>query len=256
MPLHFSCTMCGRCCHGLRLPLSVREALTWLDDGGSVEVFCEAVPWPEEPDADNGPAWHKRKRSFLAMSGHLPVRVIVTLVASFDGACPNLRDDMGCGIYARRPTACRIYPAEVNPFVSVEPAIKLCPPEAWQSGEVLQNDDGSWADPVVATAVVKRREDDYAEGAAKAQLCTLLGIREAGLSNEGTVAYAPSAAHLRGALEAVVDGAAAPSPDDDWLLVSHRLRTMWLLESAGARSMQAVDLAGAGRRFISFVEPD
>lgn len=253
MTLHFSCTMCGRCCHGLRLPLSMAEAQAWLENGGDVEVFCEAIPWPEEPPADNGPAWHKRKRSFLARSGHLPVRVIVTLVASFAGACPNLRADMGCGIYERRPTACRVYPAEVNPFISVDPAMKLCPPEAWHAPEVLQDDEGRWADPVVAGAVIKRREDDYAEAETRARLCALLGMHEAGLSNEGVLVYAPARAHLQQVLQAVAETSNSPADEHDWVLVSHRLRTMWLLESAGARAMQAVDIAGAERRFVSFV---
>lgn len=256
MALHFSCTMCGRCCHGLRLPLSLPEALAWIDDGGQVEVFCEAVPWPEEPADDNGPAWHKRRRSFLARSGHLPVRVVVSLVASFDGACPNLRPDMGCGIYERRPTACRVYPAEVNPFIGVDPAIKLCPPEAWQARDVLQDDSGQWVDPEVAAAVVRRRGDDYAETDAKALLCERLGIHEAGLSNEGVLAYTPSQDHLRKVLQAVIETSNPSAPEADWTLVSQRLRTMWLLESAGARALQSVDLAGANRRFVSFASDE
>lgn len=253
MTLHFSCTMCGRCCHGLRLPLSLAEAAAWLDDGGDVEVFCEAIPWPEDPPADHGPAWHKRKRSFLAQSGHLPVRVIVSLVATFAGACPNLRDDMGCGIYERRPTACRVYPAEVNPFIAVDPSLKLCPPEAWQASAVLQDEEGHWVDPEVAGAVVRRRADDYAEASARARLCTLLGIREAGLSNEGLLAWSPARVRLREVLQAVAETSNPSADDGDWVLVSHRLRTMWLLESAGARAQQAVDLAGADRRFVSLV---
>lgn len=252
MALHFSCTMCGRCCHGLRLPLSVPEALAWIADGGDVEVFCEAVPWPEEPAADNGPARHKRKRSFLARSGQLPVRVVVSLVASFDGPCPNLRPDMGCGIYERRPTACRVYPAEVNPFIAVEPAIKLCPPEAWHAADVLQDDAGHWVDPEVAAAVARRRGDDYAEAETKARLCELLGIREAGLSNEGVLAFTPSRDHLRKVLQSVMETSKPRPAEGDWTLVSHRLRTMWLLESAGARAMQSVDMTGANRRFVAF----
>ncbi|UPG92568.1 YkgJ family cysteine cluster protein [Luteibacter aegosomatissinici] len=254
MSLRFACTMCGRCCHSLRLPLSVAEAQAWLEDGGEVEVFCEAIPWPEEPAPDNGPAWHKRKRSFAAVSGHLPVRVIVTLVAAFDGACPNLRADMGCGIYERRPTACRVYPAEVNPFVALEPAQKLCPPEAWTSGGLFQDDQGHWTDPGVADAIQRRRGDDYAEAEARGVLCERLGIHEAGLSNEGVIVYAPSRESLREALKDATETYKTPAGHVDWLLVSHRLRTMWLLESAGARATQAADLAGADRRFVSFLQ--
>ncbi|WP_338000302.1 hypothetical protein [Burkholderia gladioli] len=44
MTVHFSCTMCGRCCHDLRLPLSIDEALAWLARGGEVQLFCDAIP--------------------------------------------------------------------------------------------------------------------------------------------------------------------------------------------------------------------
>ncbi|MGY3230781.1 Fe-S-cluster containining protein [Luteibacter sp. HA06] len=256
MPLHFSCTLCGRCCHNLRLPLGLAEARTWLREGGSVEIFCEAIPWPQEMPAEDGMAQHKRKRSFPAMSGTLPVRVIVSLLATFAGACPNLQSDMTCGIYERRPMACRIYPAEVNPFLSVEPAQKLCPPEAWDSTAVLQTDTGEWADATVAEAVESRRGSDYREASAKALLCERLGISEAGLTNEGVVTYTPERARFLEAFEAL-DAASldalTQAHDLAWTMVSHRDRTLTLLASAGAHLLNAADLGGDTRAFIAFV---
>lgn len=255
MPLHFSCTLCGLCCHGLRLPLGLAEARTWVEEGGDVELFCEAIPWPEEPPMEDGMAQHKRKRSFATSSGTLPVRVTVSLLATFAGPCPNLRSDMSCGIYERRPMACRIYPAEVNPFLSVEPAQKLCPPEAWQTETVLQDDDGSWADTTVAEAVESRRGTDYREAAMKGRLCQLLGITEAGLTNEGVVTHAPARSALLAALDAALVDARPDVMSPDWRLVSHRPNTLALLASAGASRMDASELAAGDKRFIAFVEP-
>src|SRR5580692_6123246 len=126
--------MCGKCCYGLRLPLTVAEALAWMGRGNEVQILCEALPWPEEPAADNLQAAHKRRRSFAAMSGSLPTRIVVILTGAFAGPCPNLQADMRCGIYEERPLVCRIYPAEINPFIQLEPAAKGCPPEAWTPG--------------------------------------------------------------------------------------------------------------------------
>lgn len=88
MPLHFSCTMCGRCCRDLRVPLGLSGALDWLRDGGEVQLLCEAVPWLVEPAADDLAAAYKFRRSFAAPSGTLPLRVVVTVVAAFEGPCP------------------------------------------------------------------------------------------------------------------------------------------------------------------------
>jgi Fe-S-cluster containining protein len=255
MPLRFSCTLCGRCCHGLRLPLGLAEARTWLSEGGTVELFCEAIPWPQEMPADDGMAQHKRKRSFPAASGSLPVRVIVSLLASFPGACPNLRSDMTCGIYERRPMACRIYPAEVNPFIAVDPGQKLCPPEAWEADTPLQTETGGWADATVADAVDRRRGSDYREADAKGRLCEWLGINAAGLTNEGVVTYTPERSRFLAALDAISAEHETESDRSPWIMVSHRDRTLSLLASAGADLLHAGDVLSADRRFIAFVEP-
>jgi Fe-S-cluster containining protein len=255
MTINFSCTMCGRCCHGLRLPVGVDEATAWLRDGGEVQLFCEAIPWPEDPPADNQLAWYKRRRSFGAMSGQLPVRVIVSLMATFEGACPNLQPDMRCGIYERRPRACRVYPAEVNPFISLDRAGKLCPPEAWQSSAVLQQDDGQWNDPEVAGAIVGMREADGRDAQIKARLCAILGISTSGLSNEGVVIHAPARDRLLAALDA-----ARGDVDDDavsaWQVVSNRKGTLELLRSAGTVSLPATSLQDAGATYLGFLSAE
>jgi Fe-S-cluster containining protein len=246
--------MCGRCCHGLRLPIGVDEAMAWLRDGGNVQLFCEAIPWPEEPPADNQLAWYKRRRSFAATSGQLPVRIIVSLMAVFEGACPNLQPDMRCGIYERRPRACRVYPAEVNPFFALDREAKLCPPEAWQSAEVLQSDDGSWRDAEVAGAIVGMREADARDAEVKARVCAILGILSSGLSNEGVVIHAPENARLLAALEAATTGVGEQQPQA-WHIVSHRRATLDLLQSAGTASVAPAALEDSAS-FLGFVPGD
>jgi hypothetical protein len=83
--LHFGCTRCGKCCHDLKLPLTVAEATLWLAEGSEVQIICEAVPWATEPGADDLAAAHRRRRSFPTLSGALPTRISVILAANFSG---------------------------------------------------------------------------------------------------------------------------------------------------------------------------
>ncbi len=135
--IKFSCTMCGRCCYNHSIPLTVDEAISWLEDDGEVHVYCEADLWPREPPREDLRAAHRKRRSFAAFSGSSRVRVTALLVAIVSGPCKNLGEDLKCRIYERRPLVCRIYPAEVNPFIQLNAASKACPPEAWVSGNTL-----------------------------------------------------------------------------------------------------------------------
>jgi Fe-S-cluster containining protein len=239
MPVHFSCTKCGGCCHDLRLPLAVDEARAWIERGGDVQLFCDAIVWPQEPPADDGLAQHRRRRSFAALSGTLPVRVSVTLVAAFDGACPNLRPDMSCGAYAERPRVCRIYPAEVNPFVTLDPAAKACPADAWSTTQPLLMRAGRLVDADTAKLVAQSHEADERDRTTKAYLCALLGYDTAALANEGVAIYTPPRASLASALHAAQR---ACTPFDDpqprspypWRLLTNRETTLTTLHSVGA----------------------
>ena len=35
--INFECTACGKCCHYLRLALTIAEAIVWLERGGHME---------------------------------------------------------------------------------------------------------------------------------------------------------------------------------------------------------------------------
>ncbi|UPG90516.1 YkgJ family cysteine cluster protein [Luteibacter aegosomaticola] len=218
----FACVGCGRCCHGLRLPLAVGEAGAWLARGGEVEIFCEAIPWPSDPIGDGALVAYRKERSFDAVSGDLPIRVTVNLMASFDRRCPNLDEANACRIYEQRPLACRIYPAEVNPFIPLQVAQKLCPPEAWREG-----DDTAGFDGETHHAVETMRSFAAEETLRKKRIVEMLGIDIAGLANEGAAIHRPAPALLSWTLAgATVRKEDVSRPAQRWRLASDNAVTV------------------------------
>jgi Fe-S-cluster containining protein len=233
--VHFECTMCGKCCHNLKLPLSIDEAIRWLDQGGDVQILCEAIPWPEEPTSENLQALHKRARSFAACSGDMPTRIVVLVVAAFEGACPHLLPDMRCGNYELRPRVCRIYPAEINRFVELVPQGKACPPEAWSADKpVLMNGLGL-VDAKTQALIERSRATDVEEVEQKAYLCADLEISTASLANEGFVIYSPQRDIARAALSLAQKMAMPLGRTSEWGFASNRRETIETLTSIGAK---------------------
>lgn len=258
MTIHFSCTTCGKCCHNLRLPLSVDESVAWLKRGGTVQAFCEAIPWPVEPPVDDGPAHHKRERSFAAVSGVQPVRIILTLVAAFDGACPHLRSDMLCGAYEERPRVCRIYPAEVNPFITLDPPGKACPPEAWSSERPVFMMGSQLIDAATRAVIRESHAVSAQDAKRKGRLAALLGCRAAALANEGFVIYSFDSATALAALETVVSETATQQlgePQREWEFVSNQGGTIDTLTEIRARVSRSDALDRAPHAFLPFL-PD
>ncbi|MFM0527399.1 YkgJ family cysteine cluster protein [Paraburkholderia strydomiana] len=234
-PLHFACTKCGNCCHNLRLPLNLGEAANWLQRGGDVQVFCEAIPWPQEPYPDALQAEHKRMRSFLAVSGDLPIRVVVSVVAYFDDACPHLLPDMRCGAYEVRPLVCRIYPAELNPFRELVPQLKACPPQAWADEQPIFWSEGRPLDVAMARASGQFRNNDFRETPLREKLCSLLGIAHASLANEGFVVHSVEWEVMLTALSCI-EGSTVGQPGlSDWEFVTNKASTRGTLLEIGAR---------------------
>ncbi|MFM0736362.1 YkgJ family cysteine cluster protein [Paraburkholderia xenovorans] len=230
--LDFACTTCGQCCHDLRLPLTIVEAIDWLGRGGQIELLCEAIPWPVEPEPENAQAAYKRARSSAAASGTLPVRITVILTATFAGACPNLRADMLCSIYEDRPLVCRIYPAEINPFVSLAPENKGCPPQAWQTAPFQRG--GILVDATTHQLIQQSRLMNQSEASLRMQICDDLGIDQAALANEGFVIHSPDSQALLAALERCRLSPAADNESAQWTFVSNRSETIETLASVGA----------------------
>ncbi|CAG9228677.1 conserved hypothetical protein [Paraburkholderia sabiae] len=240
MPLHFSCTMCGRCCRDLRVPLGLSEALDWLRGGGEVQLLCEAIPWLVEPAADDLAAAYKFRRSFAALSGTLALRVVVTVVAAFEGPCPHLQPDLACGIYERRPRVCRIYPAEINPFIELLPAGKACPPDAWSDRHPVLEVSGRYVEPSLVAGIDGFRDADVGDVGAKRMLCALLGVSSTALANEGFVAVLPEREAMMRAIGAAIDRAEAIEDNacaQSWTVVSNRRRSREALASVDARAV-------------------
>jgi Fe-S-cluster containining protein len=247
---YFSCTGCGKCCTDLRLPLTFPEAVQWIGRGGQVDLLCEALPWPVEPEADNAYAAYKRKRTFAANSSELPIRVGITLAATFSGPCPNLGEDLRCGIYGERPLVCRVYPAEINPFFALKPEFKLCPQEAWHAPTPFAI-DGVLVDAVTRDAIDASRRADEGSVEMKRALCERLGLDKASVANEGFVIVTPERERLLAALIDVQNDASAPGATERaWTFVSNRRATVDTLIQVGALGVMDVDAARVGCQYI------
>lgn len=244
--------MCGRCCHGLRLPLTVSEALAWVERGGEVEIFCDAIPWPSDPPGTNPVADYKRERSFLAYSGELPIRVTLTLMATFAGPCPNLGPQNRCAIYDERPLTCRIYPAEVNPFIVMEPKHKLCPPEAWTGMAVGTPEAGALQNVSTHEAIAMARSAATTQSVTRARLASILQLDRAGLANEGVAIHSPDQGELLAALRQTTTGATLPDTEpDQWCMLSDQPETLSALLSCHAKSDEPAE--SPGWRYLSFL---
>jgi Fe-S-cluster containining protein len=232
--IHFSCTLCGKCCSNLKIPLTALESVEWLRRGHPVQLICEATPWPVEFPADDQKSAHRRRRSFAAVSGSMPIRVVVILAARIDGACPNLLPDRRCGIYQRRPLVCKIYPAEINPFVRLEPRNKACPAEAWAAHHPLLQRKGVVGDEAVRRDIQSSRDTDEMDTGVKLRLCKALDVSDTALAAEGFVVYSPAIAALLGALSQAMAAADAAPDLNPWRFLSNQSGTVDSLLEGGA----------------------
>ena len=252
MDLHFNCTQCGRCCRNLKLPLTAAEAVAWLAERHAVQLICEAMPWLEQPAVEDPKTAHRRRRSFETLSGSMPVRVIVMLVADLAGQCPNLEADMRCGIYERRPLVCRIYPAEINPLVQLEPAKKCCPPEAWTDDHPLIQRGGLVIDQRVRDDIHRWRDADGSSARVMRRLCAALQLDSAAVADEGFVSYSPDCALLSAALAGVLRGCDDDAPQPQWRFITNRAQTLESLASRGALCSRAGDMQDARLEYLGF----
>ena len=138
---------------------------------------------------------------------------------------------------------CRIYPAEVNPFVPLVPDGKQCTPDAWQQAPFVRG--GTIVDADTRENIARSRAASEAETPLRARLCAMLGIDTAAVANEGFAVHAPPAAALLAALTALTAQRAAESAPASadaaiaWTLVSNRTSTLDALVSVGAAAQRA-----------------
>jgi Fe-S-cluster containining protein len=251
MNIDFQCTQCGECCRRFRLPLSVEEAVHWLRDGNSVEILCEALPWVDEPPSSNLVAAFKRERSFPATSGTLPIRVIVTLVAPLGNRCPNLSEDNQCKIYERRPSTCRTYPAEVNPFIELVPKLRRCPPEAWlHRGEPLIR-EGSYVNPELIALIKGTLIQPVLNVPILEDLCKKLKVDIAAMVNEGYAVHSPTISAL---LEALTSARMPQPSESDWTFISNMEETVKAIRSCEAKCVYEPNFNSARVAYLSLFD--
>lgn len=195
--IRFACNGCGICCKGRLIPLTLNEARQWLARGGDVAVILEAFDesvWPLQPEQYA----HSAQRGVEVVSSEAPIRVVAVLAGNALTQCPSLREDNLCGVYEERPLVCRIYPMEINPFIALRPQDKICPPEVWESGEVLFSD--RIVDPLLADQVQRSRQADRDDARAKVAVCADLGLNVAAWKGNALAVYLPERTQLQDAI--------------------------------------------------------
>jgi len=248
--IHFGCTQCGKCCRDTKIPLTVAEAVKWLHRGDQVQLLCEASPWPEALDSEPRAA-HFKRRSFAVMSGSMPTRVVLMLVANVVGACPNLLSNMRCGIYEDRPLVCRIYPAEVNPFIALKRENKACPPEAWANDQpLLQREE--LAGDVISRDVEMSRAADVLDAGVKSRLCLALNLAHTALVHQAVLVYSPTARTLLSALDLATATDCSEEPPAQWRFVSDQQETLEALARNGAIALRFHDTDAPSYQYLGF----
>ena len=251
MEMHFSCTQCGKCCRDTKVPLTVSEAIKWLNRGDAVQLLCEASPWPEALDGEPRAA-HFKRRSFAVLSGSMPTRVVVTLVANVVGACPNLLANRRCGIYEDRPLVCRIYPAEINPFVTLKRENKACPPEAWTRDQPILQRREALMDYVISRDIEMSRAADVLDAGLKSRLCFALNLAHTALIHEAVLEYSPTAQTLLSALAFATATDSCQEPVAQWRFVSDQQETLETLAKSGGIAVHLRDAEPASFQYLGF----
>jgi Fe-S-cluster containining protein len=249
--IHFNCTQCGKCCRDSKIPLTVAEAMSWLNRGHPVQLICEASPWPQALADDDPRAAHFKRRSFAVTSGMMPTRVVVMLVADTAGACPNLLSDMRCGIYENRPLVCRIYPAEINPFVGLNPEKKVCPPEAWATNQPVLQRNGAVMSDVIRRDIQSSRDTDAVDVAVKNRLCAALNITDTALVHEAVLLYSPTIAVLSSALAVAMATEGVRNAQAQWRFVSNLPETLENLAASGGIALSSRDADAASYQYLN-----
>jgi Fe-S-cluster containining protein len=250
LDINFGCTQCGKCCRDIKIPLTVAEAMNWLKRGHPVQLLCEASPWPRDLADDDPRAVHFKRRSFPVMSGSMPTRVVVTLVANGTGSCPNLLADMRCGIYEDRPLVCRIYPAEINPLVRLKPEAKSCPPEAWAANQPVFQRNGAIISEAIRQDIQRSQDTDALDVEVKHRLCAALSVTDAALVHEAVLVYSPGIEILSSALTFAMER--QPNAPVQWRFVSDNAETIEGLENQGSVALHLRDAATLSYQLLGF----
>jgi Fe-S-cluster containining protein len=210
-PIRFACNGCGICCKGRLIPLTLDEARQWLRRGDEVAIILEAFDestWASEPQQFA----HSARRAVEVSSGDARIWVVAVLAGNALEQCPSLREDDLCGIYEERPLVCRIYPMEINPYIALNPKCKICPPEVWETGEILFTD--RVVDPTLADQIELSRQADRDDAQAKIAVCEAIGLNVAAWKGNAIVVYLPDREQLSETISRYDTGMGAPGLQD------------------------------------------
>lgn len=229
-PVSFRCVGCGDCCKGRFVPLTLSETAAWLARGDDVVVLLEAFE-PDETDSPSAEYRHNVARSDRGRSGTAEVQVIAIFAASVLQGCPNLGVDNACTIYSERPLVCRIYPMEINPFISLVPTTKECPDDAWNSsvGEWLIASDGQ-AVAGLQQLIDASRIADREDAQAKIAICQQLGITTAAWKGNGLAVHFPEHRKL---LQAIAEQPSKLATEQPWRIHAHGEDLLQYLQESG-----------------------
>ncbi len=105
MERRFSCTACGKCCHGM-LPLTIDDALAHADKFPLVVMWTPVRQGGRSFGAtvDLGITLQLKKRKLAA------VQIAPTAYIPPSLSCPELAEDGLCAIHDRKPQRCRTMP--------------------------------------------------------------------------------------------------------------------------------------------------
>lgn len=212
--VRFSCVGCGICCKGRLIPLTLAEAQQWLTRGDEVAVIVEAFDESNWPRSSEEFA-HAKGRSVSVRCGDARINVIAVFAGKALEQCPNLRADNLCGIYDERPLVCRIYPMEINPFIPLRQDNKVCPPEAWESNDILCTDGR--ANPALEALIHQSRLADNSDATSKVAICAHLGLNVTSWKDNALAVYFPPRTNLLEAIDSAI-GNSEDHPDYEWLV--------------------------------------
>ncbi|MBN3968264.1 Fe-S oxidoreductase [Pseudomonas sp. 43NM1] len=210
--VRFSCVGCGICCKGRLIPLTLAEAQQWLTRGHDVAVIVEAFDESNWPCSSEEFA-HARGRSVSVRCGGSRINVIAVFAGKALKQCPNLRTDNLCGIYEERPLVCRIYPMEINPFIPLRQDNKVCPPQAWESNDILCTDGR--ANPALEALINQSRQADKSDASSKVAICAQLGLNVTSWKDNALAVYFPHRTKLLEAIDSA-KGDSEDYPDFEW----------------------------------------
>lgn len=233
---YFNCSQCGSCCQGWKVPLSISEALSWIERGNEIEILTEGSFYIKTDESYDPSIPYKLERMFAASTGKRNFYVRPIVVASFQKRCPNLMSDNRCAIYEQRPLTCRIYPAEINPFIKLNEGHKKCPPASWSKGhEILSSSAGTYRKQY-AQLIDVARNTAISDMKYWAHICHTLSIACCALVGEGyavyKVTYGKFYHAVKMALDSIDNGPVVFN--DKYVVLSNRKKTVDALAAHGA----------------------